>query len=181
MDRNDAAGVADYAKKLFPVTSQERLDSLGVMMLDFPNPLFAQQILLQHSQESEVLSIPKVRAMLEAEEGRRHETAEQRRQAARDAIEAKKREFVARVEERSRSRQEAEEMLNNLDADDLRMLHEDVARTFPFLAKGDREKDAGLRRVMHYRLMTGNRQQHRAPEPQRHPAAMVAADFDDAA
>jgi hypothetical protein len=99
-----AADVADYAKRLFPVTTQERIDALGVAVLPFENPAFVKQIVLWWGQQKpsaahpcggDVLSIPAIIEKLELE-ARRQGTAKA------DRLKEVEREKLKREEARRR-------------------------------------------------------------------------------
>ncbi len=178
MTPTEANTVAAFAKGLFPVTSDERITSLAAMVLNFPNEAFARQCLMEHSQNSDALSIPTVRGMLEADEARRRETAEQRaaraaaqQQAIRDREDAERRSVANSIGS-------VDEMLNGLDDADLESLKADVVASFPIpcLINGDPRKSEGLRRLMHYR-MTNVREQPRAKVPVSN-TVTLSSDFD---
>jgi hypothetical protein len=179
MTPTEANTVAAFAKGLFPVTSDERITSLAAMVLNFPNEAFARQCLLEHSQNSDVLSIPAVRGMLEADETRRRETAEQRaarakaeQQAARDREDADRHRLVNGM-------RSVDELLNNLSDEDLQALKADVVAALPIpcLVNGDPKTSVALRRLIHYRL-TGGQVQPRPQAVASNSVANLAMDFD---
>lgn len=83
MTTHEAQQVADYAKELFPITTQARIDALGVAILPYPEPMLAKRALLALSQEKEALSIPAVKARLEADARARND---QQNAKAREAM-----------------------------------------------------------------------------------------------
>jgi hypothetical protein len=177
MTPTEANTVAAFAKGLFPVTSDERITSLATMVLNFPNEAFARQCLLEHSQNSDVLSIPAVRGMLEAEETRRRETAIQRQLAVTDA---QRQQELRRSAEQSRialTWAPVNELLDAMTDADLADLKADAVKTFPFMAKSDPRTHKGLRAVMYERLAKG-RGSARSQAVASNSVAQLASDFD---
>lgn len=140
MTHDEAADVAAYAKSLFPVTSAARIESIGVAMLEFSNPAFARQCLLHHSQNAEVLSIPTIRGMLDAEQHRQGEAAKARiERVLAEAGARRDRQRTAYAGAMHNRREEIDAFLADFTDADLAALQVDVAEHVRFQSEGAKQ------------------------------------------